>query len=160
MGFAYYFAHQYDHAIEECRRALDLDPNFLFAHWLLGLAYANKSMYEQAIAESRKAIEVSGHGPGAVGVLGYVYAESGRRDEAQQVLDELKELAKRRYVSPYSVAAIYALLGDKDAAFEWLEKAYSDGAYGILFLKSTPEWDGFRSEPRFQDVMRRVGLPQ
>lgn len=160
LGFNYYCARQYDHAIEECRQALDLDPNFLFAHWVLGLAYANKSMYEQAIAESRKAIEVSGHGPGAVGVLGYVYGASGRRDEAQQVLDELKELAKRRYVSPFSVAAIYARLGDKDAAFEWLEKAYLDGAYGMLFLKVAPEWDGFRSEPRFQDVMRRVGLPQ
>jgi tetratricopeptide (TPR) repeat protein len=160
LGFDYYLARQYDHAIEECRRALDLDPNFLFAHWLLGLAYANKSMFEQAIAESRKAIELSGHGPGAVGRLGNVYATAGRRDEAQQVIVELKELAKRRYVSPYSVAAIYARLGDKEAALEWLEKAYRDGAYGILFLKSAPEWDGFRSEPRFQDVMRRVGLPQ
>jgi Flp pilus assembly protein TadD len=117
-------------------------------------------MFEQAIAESRKAVELSGHGPGAVGGLGYVYATSGRRDDAQQVIGELKELAKRRYVSPNSVAAIYALLGDKDAAFEWLEKAYSDGAYGMLFLKSEPAWDGLRSEPRFQDVMRRVGLPQ
>jgi Flp pilus assembly protein TadD len=117
-------------------------------------------MFEQAVAESRKAVELSGHGPGAVGGLGYVYAASGRRDEAQQVLDELKELAKRRYVSPFSVAGIYARLGDKDAAFEWLEKAYGDGAYGILFLKSAPEWDGLRSDPRFDDLVRRVGLPQ
>jgi hypothetical protein len=74
------------------------------------------------------------------------------------VLDELKELAKRRYVSPYSLAAIYALLGDRDAAFEWLEKAYREGAYGILFLNVAPEWDGLRSEPRFQDLKWRVGL--
>ena len=160
LAFDYYLAHRYDQAIEEYQRALELDPNFFFAHWLLGLAYANRSMFEQAIAESQKAVELSGHGPGALGSLGHVYAASGRRDEAQQVLGELKELAKRRYVSPYSVAAIYALLGDKDAAFEWLEKAYSDGAYGMLFLKSEPAWDGLRSEPRFQDVMRRVGLPQ
>jgi Flp pilus assembly protein TadD len=117
-------------------------------------------MFEQAIAESRKAVELSGHGPGAVGGLGLVYATSGRRDEAEQVLGELKEVAKRRYVSASSLASIYARLGDKDAAFEWLEKAYREGAYGILFLKSEPEFDGLRSEPRFQDVMRRVGLPQ
>ncbi len=160
LGFNYYLVRRYDQAIEEYQRALELDPNFVIAHWLLGLAYANKSMFEQAIAESRKAVELSGHGPGAVGGLGYVYAASGRRDEAQQVLGELKELAKRRYVSPFSVAAIYARLGDKDAAFEWLEKAYQDGAYGILFLKSVPELDGLRSDPRFQDLMRRVGLPQ
>jgi len=160
LGLDYYFARQYDHAIEECQRALDLDPNFLFAHWMLGLAYANKSMYEQAIAESRKAVELSRHGPGAVGVLGFAYAASGRRNDAQQVLSELKDVAKRRYVSPYVVAVIYARLGERDAAFDWLEKAYGDGAYGILFLKSAPEWDGLRSEPRFQDIMRRVGLPQ
>jgi eukaryotic-like serine/threonine-protein kinase len=160
LGFVYYLARRYDQAIEEYQRALELDPNFFFAHWQLGRAYADKSMFEQAIAESQKAVELSGHGPGAVGGLGYVYAASGRRGETQQVLDELKELAKQRYVSPYSVAAIYARLGDKDAAFEWLEKAYREGAYGILFLKSVPEWDGWRSEPRFQDVMRRVGLPQ
>ena len=160
LGFAYYFAGRYDQAIEEYQRALELDPNFLNAHWLLGFAYANKSMFEQARAESLKAVELSGHGPGALGGLGYVYATLGRRDEAQQVIVELKELAERRYVSPYSLAAIYGRLGDKDAAFEWLEKAYSDGAYGILFLKFAPEWDGLRSEPRFQDVMRRVGLTQ
>lgn len=160
LGFDYYFARRYDQAVEEYQRALELDPNFFFAHWLLGLAYARQSMFEQAIAESRKAVELSGHGPGALGGLGYVYAVSGRRDEARQVLDELKELAKRRYVSPNSVAAIYSLLGEKDAAFEWLERAYRDGAYGMLFLKVAPEWDGLRSEPRFQDGMQRVGLPQ
>jgi TolB-like protein/Tfp pilus assembly protein PilF len=160
LGLDYYFARQDDQAIEECQRALDLEPNFLFAHWLLGLAYANKSMPELAIAESQKAVELSGHSAGAVAGLGHVYATLGRRVEAHQVLDELEQLAKRGYVSPYSVAAIYARLGDKDAAFEWLEKAYQDGAYGILFLKSAPEWDGLRSEPRFQNIMRRVGLPQ
>jgi tetratricopeptide (TPR) repeat protein len=97
-------------------------------------------------------------GPRSLRGLGYVYAVSGRRDESRQVLDELIELAKRRYVSPCSLAAIYALLGDKDAAFEWLEKANRDGAYGILFLNVAPEWDGLRSEPRFQDLKRRVGL--
>ena len=160
LGLDYYFARQDDQAIEECQRALDLEPNFLFAHWLLGLAYANKSMPELAIAESQKAVELSGHSAGAIGGLGHVYATLGRRVEAHQVLDELEQLAKRGYVSPYSVAVIYARLGDKDAAFEWLEKAYQDGAYGILFLKSAPEWDGLRSEPQFESIMRRVGLPQ
>jgi serine/threonine-protein kinase len=160
LGLDYYFARQDDQAIEECQRALDLDPNFLFARWFSGLAYANKSMSERAIAEAKKAVELSGHGAGAVGGLGYVYATLGRRVEAHQALDDLEQLAKRRYVSPYGAAAIHARLGDKDAAFEWLEKAYQDGAYGILFLKSAPEWDGLRSEPRFQDIMRRVGLPQ
>lgn len=117
-------------------------------------------MFENPAAELRKAVELSGHSPGALGFLGNIYAVSGRRNEAQQVLDELKELAKRRYVSPYSVALIYGGLGDKDATFEWLEKAYRDGAYGLLYLKTGPVWDGVRSEPRFQDLMRRVGLPQ
>ena len=93
-------------------------------------------------------------------MIGYVYAVSGRRDEAVRVLDELKGLSKQRYVSPYHIAMVYSGLGDKEQVFLWLEKAYEDRSQFMTLLKVEPKFDGLRSDPRFTDLMRRVGLSQ
>ena len=160
IGDVFYHQRQYDRAIEHYRQALEMDPNSGFAHWALGNVYANKGMYEEAIAEYQKSIPLSGDSPDELASLGYAYALSGRRREAQAMIEELKERAKRRYISPTIIAFIYAGLGEQDEAFAWLNKAYDGRDFILVFLKVDPTFDRLRSDPRFADLMRRVGLPQ
>ncbi len=115
-------------------------------------------MYEEAIAEFQKAMTLSGGGTVTVAALGHAYAVSGRRGEAQKVIEQLKELSKRRYVEPSYIVVIYAGLGEKDQAFEWLRKAYEERSFSMLYLKVDPRLDSLRSDPRFTDLLRRVGL--
>ena len=160
VGLAFYIARQYDQAIEQYRNVLVMDPNFSVAHFALGLAYEQNEIYEEAIAELRKAISLSGGITVMIGALGYSYAVSGRRDKAKKVLEELRELSQRRYVSPYSIATIYVGLGDKDQAFEWLQKAYQDRSAWLihLHLKVDPRLDSLRSDPRFIALLKKMGL--
>ncbi len=159
VGWAFYFARQYDQAVEQCRRTLELDPNFARVHIYLGRAYVQKSMLEEAITEFQKGIDLSGGSPTYRAELGHACAVSCRRDEAQKVLNELKELSKRKYVSPYDMALIHAGLGENDRAFDWLQRAYDYRSFYMALLKVEPAFDNFRPDPRFQDLVRRVGLP-
>src|SRR5262249_39061655 len=106
----------------------------------------------------QKAVTLSGKA-NAIGALGYVYAVSGRKEEAQRVLEELREMSKRRYISAYTIAIVYAGLGEADPAFEWLSKAYEERAQSLIFLKVNPRLHSLRSDPRFADLVRRIGLP-
>jgi hypothetical protein len=92
--------------------------------------------------------------------LGHVYAVSGKKGEARTVLNELKQLSGQEYVPAYGIALVYAGLGEKDQAFAWLEKAYEEHAFKMAWLKVEPRWDSLRSDPRFADLLRRIGLPQ
>ena len=123
LGWILYLSGQNDRAIEQCTRILELDPNFFPALRYLGLAYEQKGQYQKAIAQFQKGVQLSGS-PLMLALLGHAYAASGKTVEARQILAELHELQTRRYVSPYTVAAIYTGLGDKDQAFKWLEKAF------------------------------------
>jgi TolB-like protein/Flp pilus assembly protein TadD len=158
FGFLPYLMRQYDRAIEEYRKALELDQSFVYTHWKLGLAYEQKAMYDEAIAEFQKAIALSGGSAQALVLLGHAYAVSGRRTEALKVLDELNELSKRRYVSSYRVAAIHLGLGETERAFEWLERAVEERDAWLVWLKVDPVLDALRADPRFADLVRRVGL--
>ena len=159
VGFALYFARQYDRAIEQLDKTLDMESNFALGHFFLGLAYEQKAMFPEAIAEFRKAVSISGGSPVYVASLGHAYAASGKRAEAQNALDELNKLSERRYVPAYEIAAIYVGLGDKDQAFTWLEKAYEERGGWIVYLKVDPRLDGIHSDSRFRNLLRRVGLP-
>jgi TolB-like protein/DNA-binding winged helix-turn-helix (wHTH) protein/Tfp pilus assembly protein PilF len=158
LGEIFRFARQEDRAIEQYQRTLELDPNFAEAHADLGKAYEQKAMYADAIAEFKKAITLSKENPLMVAALGRAYAVSGQAEEAKKILDELKKISKRRYVSSYEIAVIYAGLGDKDKALEWLERAYEERASFLIFLKVDPRLDSLRPDPRFQDLLRRMGL--
>jgi len=160
LAWHYYFARQYDQAIEQCLNTLEMNPNFHEAHWFLGWAYEEKLMYEEAVTEFQKAVALSGGSVQMIAELGHAYAVSGKKDDAQKALDELKELSKRRYVTPYTIALIYVGLGEKDQALEWLESAYEDRDVWLIYLKVEPKFDSLRSEPLFTDLMRRVGLVQ
>ena len=154
------FQRQYDQTIEQYQKTLEMDPNSGFAHWAIGNVYVNKGMYSEAIAEYQKAIPLSGDSPDEPAMLGYAYALSGKRREAQQVIDDLKERSKRTYVSPSTIAFIYGGLGEMEQAFVWLDKAYDERDSLLILLKIEPTFDPLRSDPRFTELLRRVGLPQ
>ena len=160
LGWHYLNAHQYDLAIEQLSKALEMDPNFGMGHWYLGLADAQKERYSEAEDEMRKAKELLKDSMATEADTGYVYAVSGKKDQALKVIDELKELSKRRYVSSYHVAMIYLGLKEKDQAFEWLENAYRERSDLLVYLKVEPRLESVRSDQRFTDLVRRVGLPQ
>lgn len=159
VGWIMHMAGDYDLAIEQYRAAVELDPEFAPAHWRLGEAYLRKNLFDEAIAEIERAMEMSGNSLQMLARLGYGYALAGKKYESLGVLNQLNEAAKQRYVSPYDVAIIYAGLGEKDLAFTWLERAYEDRTTWLAFLKVEPAFDNLRADPRFRDLLGRVGLP-
>ncbi len=159
LGIAFFLARQYDRAIEQEAKTLELDPTFVLAYYFRGVAYSKKSMYEQGMAEFDKGMAFSPVNLVALTGLGYGYAVTGRRAEAQKVLDKLNELSKHEYVSPVWRAKIYAGLEEKERAFEWLEKAYEDRSIvSVGFIKPNPMFDPLRSDPRYADLLRRTNL--
>src|SRR6266478_2240167 len=158
LGFVFFFTRRYDQAIEQFKKALELDPSFAQAQSVLGLTYVYKSMPEAAIAASRKAVEMSQGATYYLAILGVVYAEAGYWDEAQKILEQLQELSTQRYVTPYLVARIYAALDKKDEALRWLETAYGERAVFMILLRTDLRFDELRSDPRFQDLLRRMNF--
>ena len=145
-------------AIEQIQKTLEMDPNFAPAHNRLGWAYLRNGTYEQAIAEFQKAMALSESDPDFFMDLGYAYAVAGNRDEAQTILAELKRKRERGFVSSSALAIVYGALGEKDEAFAWLEKAYEERDPQLTYLKVGPRFDPLRRDPRFKEVLRRVGL--
>jgi len=158
-GYMLYHARRYDQAIERYLKTIGMDPNFGEVHKYLGLAYEQKGMYPEAIAEIQKSITLSGPSSGSLASLGHAHAVAGSMDEARKVIYELKRQAKSSYVPSSGLALVYAGLGDKAEAFAWLERAYEEQDDRLSYLGVEPRWDPLRSDPRFQDLMRRVGLP-
>ncbi|HEU4391717.1 MAG TPA: tetratricopeptide repeat protein, partial [Blastocatellia bacterium] len=151
VGWLYYFARDYDHAISVLENTLELDPDFFRAHVWLALAYGQKGMFDKAIAHSERAIALSNRSSISVGALAYSYAISGRRAEARKLLEELLAIAKQKYVPPYFVAGVYTGLGDKDKAFEWLGKAHQERSTALLSVE--PVFDPLRRDPRFRELL-------
>jgi TolB-like protein/Tfp pilus assembly protein PilF len=159
LGEVYTFARQYDKAIEQLRKTIEMDQSFYYAHWRLGVVYELKGFHQEAIAEYQKARALDSD-PWVLALIGHADATSGKRDEALKIVDQLREISKQRYVSAYGFAIIYAQLGEKDEAFRWLEKSNQDRGNDLGRIKVDPLVDSLRSDPRFADLMRRVGLPQ
>jgi TolB-like protein/Flp pilus assembly protein TadD len=158
LGYIYIYARRYDQAIEQFVKTLELDANSSWVHGGLGWAYRCKSLHEPAIAALRKAVELW-QGPSPLSWFGEAYAAAGRRDEAHKILDQLHELSKQRYVTPYGVARIYAALDKKEEALDWLETAYRQRAEWMVLLKVDPCFDDLRSDVRFRDVLRQMNFP-
>ena len=160
IGDLFYYQRNYDKAIEQYGKALEMDPNSGYAHWALGNAYLRKGLHEQAIVEFKKSIPLSGDSPDEPASLAYAYAVSGKSREARNILNELQLRSKRCYVSHTLLAFIHDGLKEKDQAFANLDQAYRDRDFLLIFLKVDPMFDGLRSDPRFSDLLARVGLPQ
>ncbi len=158
VGRILYFASKYDDAIHELQRALELNPNQQPARTYLGWAYLQKGMYKEAIEQATRAIELRDSGVVNY-TLAQAYALAGRRDEAQKLLEELVELSRTERQPAAGIALVYTALGERDEAFAWLDRAY-DAYDSWLFQLHDPIWDPLRSDPRFQDLLRRMNLPQ
>jgi TolB-like protein/Tfp pilus assembly protein PilF len=156
-GWCYFLARQYDLTIAQSRRALDLDPQFSGAYGYMGQAYVEKGMAKEAIAALLKDQEFSG-GTSRESHLGYAYAAFGQRKEALRLLAEMQKPSGGEPVSAYDVALVYAALGDKEQALAWLEKSYENREPRLVNVKEHPRFDALHSDPRFVDLLRRMGL--
>ena len=154
----YYHAQQYDQAIAQYQKTIEMNPNVFVPHSDLAQAYEQKGMYAEAIAEVNQAISLSERSAELVGQLGHIYAVSGKKNEALKALAELNEPSKQADVSPVDLALIYTGLGEKDQAFTWLQKAYDERSPSLIYLKVEQKFDSLRAEPRFADLLRRIGL--
>jgi len=155
------FAGRSDEAIQQGRKMLDLDAGF--AHSLLGSAYEQKGNSEQAIFELQEAVKLRKDHPllpTAMADLAHAYATFGKKPEALHLLSELKEMSKRQLVPSTVFATVYAALGDKEGAFEWLDKAYNERPGDLTNIKVDPRLAPLRSDPRYQELLLRVGLPK
>src|SRR5262249_4740934 len=156
FGWIYYLGRRYDEAITQYQRTLELHPNFTLAHFDLALALSARGRHAEAIAEMQKA---RGRGSDYLAGLGYVYAVAGSRADALKALDDLKRLSQVQYVPPYHVAWIYTGLGDKDKAIALLQKPYDGQTQHVVDFKMVPMFDLLRTDARFQELVRKVGLP-
>ncbi len=158
IGWQFYFARQYDQAIEALKKTIELDKDYVFAHDILGQAYEQKGMLEEAIVEIEKAVALSNRRTLSLSSLGHVFATAGRLEEAKNILAELNELSRKSYLSAYDIAIVYTGIGEPDKAFEWLEKAYAEHNGWLNFLNVEPRFDSVRSDPRFAELVKKVGL--
>jgi len=159
VGWAFYSARRYDEGIEQLRRTIELDPNYPVTYWILGLLLRKTGAYELAIAEGEKGVKLSGGSPLMRAALAHTLGAAGRTTEALGILDDLTKLATEKYVAPYFFAGIYIGLGENDRSIEYLEKSYEEHSHWLIYLRIDPSMDGLRDNPRFQDLLRRVGLP-
>ncbi len=158
LGATLRFARRYDEAIAQCRKTLELDSRFGRGHVVLGMAYEHKGMYREAITEFRMAVDYDPRNTQPLVNLGHAYALSGKEAEARKVLAELHKRSKKGYVLASDLALVYVALGEKQQALAALEKAYEAHEFRVMFLNVDPRFDSLRAEPRFQQLVRRIGL--
>ncbi len=157
LGWACYFAHRYSKAIEQGRKALEMDPQFAFAYRNIGLSLVQQGAVEEAISALDHAVGLSGGDPTYKSHLGYAYAMAGRLASAEKIIKELKKMARKKYVSSYYFAIIYLGLDVQDEMFAWLERAFDERSGFMAFLHVEPMFDHLRADPRFVDLVHRVG---
>ena len=153
-----YLQRDYEAAVMECEKILRWAPESNITRVVLGLAYRQQSRYEDALATFKRLERVSGTSALALSLMAQTFATVGSSEEAQQAFDELKGLSELKYVAPWYVARVYLSFGDTEAALDWLELAYENRSLPITSLKTDPDWDVLRSDPRFTRLIENVGL--
>jgi TolB-like protein/DNA-binding winged helix-turn-helix (wHTH) protein/Tfp pilus assembly protein PilF len=159
VGFRYYMARDYSYAIDQNRNSVELDPSFAAAHLLLGEDYRGAGLHSEAVSELKKAANLSADNPLYTAQVAVGLAVAGRYGDALRIAHELETISRKRYVSPYGLAQIYAASNKKEDTFKWLQAAYEDHAVWMGYLAVDPIFDQYRSDERFKDLLRRVGLP-
>jgi len=157
MGLPLTFQAKYEAAKEQSGKALELDPNFYLAHWALGWSDIEAGEFSAAIPEFEKA-RVTDSPPFVAGWLGYAYAAAGERGKAQATIAELNQMSSRTFVSPFCTAIVYVGIGDRERALNGLEKAYEARSQWLTFLKVDRVFDPLRSDPRFIELLKKLGL--
>jgi TolB-like protein/Tfp pilus assembly protein PilF len=158
MGWAFFFARQYDNAIEHCQKTLEMDAAFIPARLFLGQSYVQIAKYDEAIAEFEKALELSGRATEILAELGHALAAAGRTADAHQVLLELMRLLESKHVSAYGIAIVHIGLGDKEQAFDWLERAFAERSHFMPLTTIDPRLDCLRTDRRYEQLVDRIGL--
>ena len=154
----YYFGRQYHEAIKKLRETIEMEPDFFAPHLLLGWTYEQTGEFSKAIAEFETVLQLRNNSQ-TLAYLGHAYAVAGKGDEARKVLDKLKvRLERGDHVPSLTMAIIYTGLGDKDQAFEWLEKARKNRSEDLIFLKVDPKFDTLRADPRFSALLAKMGF--
>jgi TolB-like protein/DNA-binding winged helix-turn-helix (wHTH) protein/Tfp pilus assembly protein PilF len=159
VGLRYYMARDYSRGIDQNRNSVELDPNFAAAHLLLGEDYLGAGLHSEAVQELKKAANLSGDSPLYTAQVAVALAVAGRNGDALRIAHELETISRKRYVSPYGLAQIYAASNKKADTFKWLQAAYEDHAVWMGYLAVDPIFDRYRSDERFKDLLRRLGLP-
>jgi serine/threonine-protein kinase len=157
LGLSYGMARRYEEAIEQLRKTITMDPDFWYGHLWLGWSYQQLGRHDEALEELNTAFRL-GASPYASAYLAYMQALTGGRAAAEKVVKGMEEQYARNYVSPHHIAIVYVGLGEKDQAFEWLERAFEHREEILVFLNVDPTWDSLRADPRFENLMRRIGL--
>jgi tetratricopeptide (TPR) repeat protein len=161
LGLGYYYSRDYDKAIDQFHKTLDLQPNYRPATQFLPLCLEGKGQFDAAETALKEALASAGMDLSiATANLAHFYAQRGRTGEAMQLLKQLEQKAAQTYVPADAIAMIYVGLGDKDHAFLWLNKAYDEHAFKLTWLKVEPPWDPLRSDPRFQELVKKIGIPE
>ena len=161
LGLLYYFRREYDLGITQCRRTLQLDPNFHRAHWFLGLCHERQRGYGEASEALHKALSLccgSAFRSRIMASIGHCYARWGKQQQAREILRELEQLSKTRYVPRFDLANIHAGLGENDRALSCLEEAVQGRSSFLVFLKPWPVFENLHSDPRFAAILSRLGL--
>lgn len=160
IGWALYNGRRYDEAGAQLLRTVELDPNYPVTRWILGLVYRKTGRHDLAITEGEKGVRLSGGSPLLCAALAQSYGVANRASEARQILNDLRELAKRKYVAPHFFAGIHIGLGENDRAIEYLEKSYEERSHWLIYLHLDPGMDDLREDGRFGALLDRIGLPE
>jgi tetratricopeptide (TPR) repeat protein len=159
LGDMYFFSRRYDEAIAIYQKTIEMEREFIAGHTDLARAYELTGRFGEAIAEFELAAMLAPKGPPEPSSgLAHVFAQMGEHEKALEILKQLLEMRKRRYVSPYGIASIYSCLGDVDAAFRWLETAFQEHDQTLVWVGVHPRLDPLRSDPRFHELLRRMNL--
>jgi TolB-like protein/Flp pilus assembly protein TadD len=160
LGVVHWMGRRYDQAIEACEKALEFDANFIWAHGVIGWANLANGLHESSIRAAKAELQLSPTSTFCIANLGEAYAAAGDREGARKILDQLDELSTRQFVNPYTTARIHAALGNPDEALKWLQAAYSGRHVTLLaFLKTDPQLDNLRDDPRFRSLMQGMKFP-
>ncbi|HEX6035234.1 MAG TPA: tetratricopeptide repeat protein, partial [Anaerolineales bacterium] len=159
VGHVLYLSGQYDRAIEEYKKAVELEPSFMTTHIWFGRPYLEKGMFAEAIAELEIAVSLSGESTIALAMLGHGLASAGRREEAIQVLEKLKDRAKTQYVSSYWIAVIYNGFQDKEQVIHWMRKAFEERSSWLVWSNVEPRFAWLRDDPDFATLMKAMKFP-
>ena len=155
----HYYRQDFEAALDQCDHTIELNPHFSPAYWILGLVQEQRGEFDESVAAFQRAIQISPRSPIMQAALGRTFALSGKRQEALRILQELHELAEKRYVSPFELASLHFALGKADEGFEWLSKAFQDRCFELISLRVDPRWQSLKSNPQFHQLFSRLGLP-
>ena len=159
VGWGLYHARRYSEAIDQLRRTIELDPNYPVTYWILGLLLRKTGCHELAVVEGEKGVTLSGGSPVMRAALAHSLGAAGKKQEALEILDDLKQLATQKYVSPYFLAGIHLGLGESDRAMEYLRQCVEEHSHWLIYLHIDPSMDDLRGMPGFEELLRQVGLP-